>query len=233
MKYKLGTKQFNTKREVYNYASLLLFKSEIGELITGEDLTFLIDLFLTYPNVKNKIRDNILIGVKVCKSGKNKCFKVLTARNTLLKFSIYKCTCETKYENCTVHINNESNDLFLVHEFIKSFKLAGRKAIESQIRDFRIKNKKYFKGIKHLQVDHIYPITYAKIVYDYLNEHLTKDWRDIKFVKNKFYYFSDSKSFRDYHKKVAKLRILTKKENLRQPNPKLDWERLINKLLEN
>ena len=43
MKYKLGTKQFNTKREVYNYASLLLFKSEIGELITGEDLTFLIE----------------------------------------------------------------------------------------------------------------------------------------------------------------------------------------------
>jgi hypothetical protein len=228
--YVLGNQTYLTKKSIYEKASLILFKHKVGDLLEGEELSFIIDLFLTYPKVKGKIRNNILVGVQVDKVGRYKCYKVLTARGTLLKFSIYKCTCEDKYESAVLHLNGESALLLQVHTFIKSFKLAGRKAIELQIRDFKIRNKRFHRNIRYLQVDHVYPLTYAQIVYDYLWQY-TGDWKAIKFVKNKFYYFKDSRAFRDYHESVAKLQILSKKENLRQPNANLDWESLINKLL--
>lgn len=232
MKYKLGPYEFISKKAAWKQASDVLYRHKIDDLLEGSDLYFIVDLFLTIKNIRNKIRQNTIVGIKVCKAGRNKCFKVVTSKATLIRFSIYNTLENDICKDIPLHLNGESQDLYDIHLLIKSLKLAGRYAIKSQTIKFKAKHRhKYTKReLRYIQVDHVYPLTYAQIVYDYLDNY-KGNWKDIRIERNKFYYLKQAKDFRIYHEKVAKLQLLTKKENLAQPNAKLDWDALIKKLL--
>lgn len=70
-----------------------------------------------------------------------------------------------------------------------------------------------------LEVDHIYPLTFQQIVKDFIKKEQL-DIFSIEVVGNTIRELKDvnlREKFHEYHAKVAKLRLLTMKENLTQP----------------
>lgn len=217
--YKIGNKNFETKKAAEEFTRRILNNCPIGSHLTGEELTFIYSLLENHPEAENKIG----VGIKSIavnleeRFKKTKCFIITRVDDTITDFSFYKCL--------TPSLNDP----------IKLFNGSAREAVAEQIVTYKntfYKENQDSSGCvqcvltklpinrQEAHVDHTPPNTFNKIVLDY------KDINDIDVDKIEFAenstgigrIFKDSKlrnDFAHYHMQTAKLRVISATENLK------------------
>jgi hypothetical protein len=218
----IGDRCFKSKTELKTFVKAILHKYEIGVSIRNPDLDFISLLLKRHPEYSEKVGNGIQsIVVRKDKAwGKTKCFYIVRIDGTYTDFSYIHC------------IDNDTSQ-----ESIKMFKASARNAVSGQVIEYL---KDYFKygldsenhfvceisKIKvhkdQAHVDHIPPITFAKIVKDFIKSR-NIDPAQIEFVgfndnefKKQFKNENLKTDFQNYHRQVAKLRVVGKRENLTQ-----------------
>ncbi len=218
----INDKTFKTKTELKDFVKAILNKYELNKAIDTIDLQFISELLKRHPEYDRKIGIGIkAIVVKIDGNwGKTKCFHIQRTDGTETDFS---------YNNC---IDND-----ISKEPLKMFKQSARSAVKNQIvshlsnyisrtkdnNDNVICQKSQTKINKgQATVDHIPPITFDRIVTDFI---LMKNIEpsQIEYIGfgdneyNKEFKEENLRSeFAKYHKEVAKLRVISKQENLKQ-----------------
>jgi hypothetical protein len=220
--FQIGNKSFNNKASLILFIKGILNKYDLNACVNNDDLSFLKFLLTLHPDYLVKVG----CGVKAIKIkldghwGKTRCFHILRIDGTETDFS---------YLNC---INNSASK-----EPLKMFKEAARTAIAEQVVTYLINyikrtidsngkvicEKTRTKILRQeAVVDHTPPITFDKIVMDFL-EVKKLDLQQIEyhgFGDNEYNKrFKDeklAKEFSEYHKRIAKLRVISKHQNLTQ-----------------
>lgn len=212
MKIKIGNTLFNNKKSAKEYIQKILYKYKIGDYIFGGDETFLKTLILFHPDAKQKIG----CGIK-CFSigkdhawGKTRCFVLHRTDGNSTEFSFYSC----------IDGNNRKKDILV----------ACREAISDQIISFKlaaftqgpvvcpITNITLDKDNCH--VDHKPPLTFNSLFLEWLKEsNISLD--DIKIsppADNQYQTTmidaKQKKTWQDYHKNNAILRVISIRANL-------------------
>ncbi len=221
-------KTFQTKAEFKDFVKTILNKYELNKPIDAADFLFISELLKRHPEYDRKIGSGIkAIVIKIDGNwGKTRCFHIQRTDGTETDFSYIHCI-----------------DYDTSREPMKMFKQSSRSAVKDQIishlsnyisrtkdRNGNIICQKSQAKInkEQAEVDHIPPITFDRIVSDFL---LIKN---IEPSKIEYIGFGDNeyrKEFKDenlkiefanYHKQVAKLRIISKQENLTQKKKNFD-----------
>lgn len=220
--FNINDKTFNTKAELEGFVRAILNKYGLNKAIDTIDLQFISELLKRHPEYDRKIGIGIkAIVVKIDGHWhKTRCFHIQRTDGTETDFS---------YKNC---IDNDTS-----REPMKMFKQSARSAVSDQIvshlsnyisrtkdsNDNVICQKSKTK-IKKEQatVDHIPPITFDRIVTDFISmKNIEPSQIDyIGFGDNEYNKEFKEESMRlqfaNYHKQVAKLRVISKQENLTQ-----------------
>ena len=220
--YYVGDKFFNTQKELREHIRSILYRYRDFENLNDEDFEFMCEILNRHPDIDRKIKAGIKsIHAETNQDWNNtRSFFINRVDGTKTDFSFEKC------------IKGVDKD-----KYLNLFKTAARNAIKDQILDFRnaffaeyADNNGYIicpiEGIKinneQAHVDHIPPHTFDSIVNDFTSE------EKIDLTKIQYYGFGDcesKKEFKDeelerkfalYHKKRAKLRVLSKKAHLKQ-----------------
>ncbi len=220
--FQILQKTFQTKAELKDFTKAILNKYELNITIAMADFTFISELLKRHPEYELKIGSGIR-AIIIRTDGnwkKTRCFHIQRTDGTETDFS---------YINC---IDNDTSK-----EPMRMFKLSARSAIEEQIvsylssyisrtkdnNDFVVCQKSQTKIHKgQATVDHIPPITFDKIVTDFLRIK-SIDPSQIDYMGfgdneyNKEFKEENLRTeFADYHRQVAKLRVISKQENLTQ-----------------
>jgi len=224
----IGDKTFKTKAESKEFIKTILNKYELLTPIDTIDFQFISELLKRHPEYERKVGSGInVIVIKMDGNwGKTRCFHIQRTDGTETDFS---------YINC---IDNDTS-----REPMRMFKQSARSAIEEQIvshlsrylnRNIDSNNnvicQKSLKEIHRDQatVDHTPPITFDKILTDFLliNSIEPSQIEYIGFGDNEYNkQFRDEKiriEFADYHRQVAKLRVISRHENLTQKKKNFD-----------
>lgn len=216
----IADKIFGSKKEAEEFIKSILHKYNIGDELNTDDFEFIYGLLEMHPdNVSKKG-----IGIRTIKINKDKvwgttrCFYLIRIDNTETDFSYKKCL--------TPSIHKDPK---------KNFRASGRSAIWEQIINFsnqqflQLDNNEKIKceltGVllnkNQVAVDHTPPITFDKIVDDFIKDRnldiITIEY--VGFNDNEFRREFKDKSIKDdfsrYHKQVAKLRLIDRIENLK------------------
>lgn len=216
----IGDKIFKTKKAAEDYIRSILYKYELGESLAGEDLIFICSVLELHPDKDEKIGVGLksIIVEKETTYNKTAHFSVVRVDNSKEDFSFKKC------------INLSLNDP------IKLFQSSARRAVVDQILSFRdneflqkkdmngnmacaITGVLISKNTSH--VDHVPPKTFKSIVLDFIAIN-SIDVKDSLFTEapggigRVFVDDNIKNSFADYHRRVAKLRVVSPFGNLSQ-----------------
>lgn len=218
MTYQLGGQSFQSKDKIKKHIQSVIKSHQIGDTVNDAVLT---DLLLLHPDWHEKSQGmkrlylgriyvehagvysiNILIERDDCPSGMdiswNYCIKDCLNRNPL-------------------------DPSLLLNDHIYKVKAAARGAVLDQIESYRLNG---------MHVDHCYPRTFARLLYLFLKIYGLK-FSDIKVesidgakggVK-----WADAvtiQKWQAFHRRFAKLRVLTPEENQSQKNYPINWSNL-------
>ena len=218
----IGEKIFKTKAESKDFVKAILNKYELQNSLDTTDFQFICELLKRHPEYDKKLGVGITkIIIKLDGNwGKTRCFHIKRIDGTETDFS---------YLNC---IDNDTS-----REPLKMFKQCARSAVKDQVvshlsnyirrtidNDNNVVCEKSQLKIRREQatVDHTPPITFDKILNDFLK------LKNIEPSQIEYTGFGDNeynKEFKDeqiksefanYHRQVAKLRVISSDENLRQ-----------------
>ncbi len=218
----IGKEVFKTKAESKDFVKGILNKYELQDSLAPTDFQFICELLKRHPEYDDKIG----VGIKEIVIrldgywGKTRCFHIKRIDGTETDFSYLHC------------IDNDTNK-----EPIKMFTQSARSAVKEQIvlylsnylrrtidNDNNVICEKTKLKISRDQatVDHIPPITFDKILNDFLklkniNPSLIEytGFGDNEYNKE----FKDEHiktEFANYHRQVAKLRVISRHENSTQ-----------------
>lgn len=210
MKYEISGIKFKSKADVKNYIRELISKYDECDILEDEDHKFVLEVLNMHHDSENKIGAGVhCFFVMTDKSRtKNKYFKIFRTDKTSIDFSWVKCIDVCKNIK------------------LKRFTDTCRHEIISQIIEFR---NKYLRGdyIVHengtlikkedAHVDHVYE--FRKIINDFIEEEVL-NIEEIKIIDTKDGLYKKFEcrdlaiTWKKYHKKHAKLRVITKHENL-------------------
>lgn len=206
----ISGKKFNSKKDAITFYRKILNSYRVNSELSNKDFKLVYSLLQNHPRAKEKIG----CGVKKIIVGKgyikHKCFYIIRKDGSKVDFSYLKC------------INGNSSDFTM-------FSKACRKAVEKDIIFFK---RKYFRrnskakcqvtgkliSADTAHVDHIFPNTFYAIVKSFIEynkidistiEYETKGIQGAMFKDKNL-----ETKFREYHRKVAKLRIVEDKVNL-------------------
>jgi hypothetical protein len=210
----IGNKQFNSKKDALNYFKRILNSYEIGEELTGNDLNDVLSLLKTHPRVKEMTG----VGVKTIQVSKLKKFKGKA-------FNLIRVDGTTEFFSYTKRINSPKTDF-------SKFREACRGAIQSDLtkvkqdhfikyaKEGRVKCQETNELVKYeeLSIDHRQPNTFSIIV-DRFVELNGLDLGKVEYVlvdgaPHKLADENIEKSFKEYHKLKANLRLVKKSLNL-------------------
>lgn len=216
----IGQKTFKTKKEAEAFIQSVLYKYPPNNALEGDDLAFVCDLLALHPDKDKKIGIGIksIIIEKETAFNRTSHFSVIRMDGSKEDFSFKKCLTPS------------------LNEPLKMFRSSARRTIADQVvffrDDFFLKNQdingrvrcaitgvSINKNTSH--VDHIPPDTFSKITSDFISVNKI-DFSSIKFIESadgigRLFKDDDLNSlFSSYHKKVAKLRIVSVLANLRQ-----------------
>jgi len=199
---KIGDIYFKTKKMAKDHYKEMLNRYDLGEFLCEMDKEELYWLLVMHPDSETKLGCGVLNFV-VRKTDKGtRCFHIVRFDGSEENFSYLKC------------IDGEVSD---GHRF----RVACRMAIYNDMLEYRREN---YKGddIDSMCVDHVYPLTFDRLVYNYLQSRNIVA-RDVEYDgKNNYgHEFMDKElkeDFRDYHKEVANLQIIDRKLNLKKGN---------------
>jgi hypothetical protein len=214
-KITIGEYEFKSKKEAQELYRNILNSSELDTPLMGEDFTHAMSLFLNHPKADEKIGGGIQsIVVSQAKFSTNRCFHIIREDNTKEDFSIGKC------------INGE-------HSSFHKFCIAARNAIDEDMLNYKIdyfnKNQDEDKKVKcqitnkkvskdEIHLDHREPFTFSSIAHFFIKakginldeiQYITKEK-----YGNEFQDLELINSFKEWHKDNAKLRIVSKYNNL-------------------
>lgn len=210
MKYEIAGIKFKTKADIKNYIRELISKYHECDILEDDDHEFILEVLNMHPDAENKIGEGVhCFFVMTDKSRtNNKYFKIFRTDKTSIDFSWVKCI-----DGCK-------------NIKLKRFTDTCRHEIIGQIIKFR---DKHLQGdyIMHengtlikkedAHIDHVYE--FRKIVKDFIKETGT-NIDEIEIIDTKDGLYKEfmcqpyTLLWRDYHKKHAKLRVITKHENL-------------------
>lgn len=220
--YQIGDRFFKTKGELTDFVKGILNKYELNDVLNDEDFSFISKYLTLHPEYEKKVGCGLkaIIIKRDGNWGKTRCFHIVRTDETQTDFSYLTC------------LNHSTS-----REPLTMFKKAARSSVKDQVLSYlTIYNKKCIdknsrviceKTKKRIpkanaQVDHIPPRTFDKIVTEFLkakNLNLADieydgfgDNEYTKQFKNK----SLAEEFSHYHKQVARLRVISKHENLTQ-----------------
>jgi hypothetical protein len=223
MSYTLDNITYKTKKAVQNKCREILYSTE--DLVDPIHYNFLLDLVLTHHKAEQLIVEGILAFVvdTDTKKGTTKCFYVVTNKYKRIEFSFNKCLLCNPIDVNKIKEDPDRSKILKLQQWFKRFKLNSRRWIEPQITEFRKTHKRVcsVSGAtdEKLHVDHVYPLTYHQLVYNYILQ-MPFHWTEFEIPKehetNKY-----TEDFFNYHKQVAQLRYLTKTLNLKHPKSKL------------
>jgi hypothetical protein len=205
----VGTKTFNTLKDAKQHVRDLIERTPINTPLTGEDLDFVMELFKLHPEYEQKKG----VGIRTIKVihpvlyPKSKCFYITRVDGSGTDISWL--TCFTK-DNVRKDILN-----------------AFRYAVAYQIQDFRSEQllaPQYCPYTGEVldklnsHVDHEAPLTFAKLVNDFMDGaelesvEITKpsDNQMITELVNPYF----KRDWREYHLNNAKLRLISITANL-------------------
>jgi hypothetical protein len=213
--YTINEVTFNTKKELEEYIKKILHGFPLDEKLPDSDTEFLISLLQRHPEVESKMGSGVVyITIQNdSRYGTTKHFQLHRADNSTTDFSYIQC------------IKPSTN--------LQKFKQAARNAIKESIVIFRDDyfNQHVENAICELthqpitknrcHVDHIPPLTFEKIVNDYINDRgINIDIiefigaKEDNAISNEFIDESLKEDFQKYHDSVAKLRVLSAWGNL-------------------
>ena len=221
-KFKLLDNTFKTKAEFKKFVKTILNKYDIDGVIDDTDFQYISELLKRHPEYEKKIGSGIkhIVIRTDGKWGKTRCFHILRTDGSQTDFS---------YINC---IDND-----ISREPMKMYKASARSAVKKQISSFLsnyiTQTKDYADNVisqksntkintKDATVDHIPPMTFDKIANDFL-QIKQLDPSQIEYMgfgdnqyHKEFREEAIKVEFEEYHRKVAKLRVISRHENLTQ-----------------
>jgi hypothetical protein len=232
--FEIAEKVFKTKTELKTFTKTILNKYVVNNSLDKSDLEFITELLKRHPEYENKIGKGIndIVVRTDMRWQKTKCFHIVRVDGTETDFSYLSC------------IDNDTRQ-----EPIKMFKLSARSAIADQVVQHLVNYKsrmidadgympceKTRTKIKYedATVDHTSPMTFNKIVEDFLTlkNIVVSEIEFTGFGDNEYYkQFKDEnlkQEFSDYHREVAILRVISKQSNLTQKKKNFEHQTQIN-----
>jgi hypothetical protein len=197
LKLKIGENLFNSKKEAIFHYKKILFTHKLKDILTENETEELKELLKNHPDYEKKIGSGIKFIFTDSDGFGKGCFWIMRTDNTRIDFSFYTC------------INGKKSVL-------QDFEAACRHSVTNFIIDFKNKNGIVKDKTEH--VDHEPPLTFSKIVDNFIKEKsidLTKIEYDNSSTMTFFKDKNLEKDFYEYHKSVCKLRIISAKENLK------------------
>lgn len=215
MKYTIQGKEFKNKEEIKKYVRGITSKYKDYTLLEKEDMDFMMEIIKLHDEAEDKIGCGIKnIWIKKNPPYNTRGFWFTREDNTQSDFSWVKCIDKPK--------DTKKRDFYA----------ACRTTVKDQIIDF--KNKAFQETEKiicplsgevltknNCHVDHVYPATFQNLVKNFIKEY-NLDIYSIKIeptkdgeIETKFKYDNIADLFYNYHLKTAKLRIISKTENLK------------------
>jgi len=209
------------KKDIIAKTKNILHKYKLYETLNNLDFKYILTLINNHPRAKEKIGIGIS-AIKIIPSRfKKPQFQIIRKDNSTTDFSYLKCLNSNIYK--TSHLLNVKK---ACREAISKDMLLFK---QEQFKDYQqiicpITNKSISFYDSH--VDHTPPNTFESIFNNWLSLTLKSNNNNIEDLKligyndnEDFKNFKDksiSNSFREYHNKVAKLRILSIEANLKQ-----------------
>jgi len=208
---KIGNKKFPSKKAAKDDVRNIIDRYDPDSDLLGNDLSFINDLLTNHPESEQKIGCGISrIYVRISpQNKKNKAFFLERNDGTSTDFSWIAC----------IDGDNQRKEVFD----------AFRNAVACQIKNFKLHklqtdqicpytDEKLHKDNTH--VDHQAPFTFKVLVENFLNNECMK-FLDVAITEpedNQFTTYLTNKNFsrrwEQFHKKNAKLRLISKKGNL-------------------
>jgi hypothetical protein len=213
----VGKHRWEYQKDALKYYRDILNSYDTGDVVIDEDFNEIYDLLKNHPNAEQRIGAGVASIIVDATDYGGKCFHIIREDETKENFSYSKA------------VKGEAS-------FFTNFCMACRKAIEQDMINVKIEyfvDKKGFiketskcqeTGIKitmeTAHVDHRQPNTFSVIV-DRFIELNSIDIEKVQYCAESQYgkVFVDknlSEKFRDYHKNIAKLRVVIKDNNLRR-----------------
>lgn len=215
MKYTVQNREFKNKEEIKKYIRKMADNYRDKTLLSEEDRDFMIEIIKLHDEAEDKIGCGIKdIWIQKNPPYNTRGFWFVRKDDTVSDFSWIKCIDKPK--------DHQKRDFYA----------ACRTAVKPQIRSFR--DKAFYKTDKitcplsgeiltkyNCHVDHIYPDTFQNLVKNFIEEY-NLDIHSVKIeptkdgeIETKFKHRDIEELFCNYHLAHAKLRIISKTENLK------------------
>ena len=218
MPYSINNKEFTTKDKITEYCRDILNKYPDGKNLNTDDSQFLFELFKFHDEWDIKSDGGVLhISTQTTEHG-TRCF--ILKKNNGISVDI-----SFRHSIKLISTKRSKNS---IPQGLKNFKDAARTAIKIQIDNFRdnnllkntrcpLTNECLHKG--NSNIDHIPPNTFDQLLFDFcLTQKINPLKIDVLSINGVIAEFSDnnlSQDWQKYHQTHAKLRIISKRANLR------------------
>lgn len=213
----INGKEFQTKKSAKEHFRSMLARCPDGAAIVGEDEADLFSLLTRHPEVQDKVG----VGIDGFYADQGhmgtRCFYLRRHDGSKTDFSFHSCV--------------DGRAPTPQQEFLE----AARMAVQSQIRQAKLRHYETHKGpdgtvpcdlsgqplrLDEAHVDHAEPMTFEVIVQGFLAAHQIEnpaayvtDGADMQHVAT-FKERAMAEAFKDYHRRLARLRWVAKEKNL-------------------
>ena len=198
--FKLGNKEFKTKEEAKKQVSILLNSYKNNEILSDDDFKIVYDVLKMHPRFNEKVGNGVkYIFVKFEEFRRKNCFWIKRVDSSETDFGFYKC-----FSSKT----RSSKETYVLE--------AARTTISIQISNFRRENNIFDEPV---DVHHKRPLTFKQILYDFLSlknlniNDVEVDGLDDGGVYRSFKDKTLEKEFFEYHKKVAIMEVVPRKDH--------------------
>lgn len=214
----LGEFSFKSKKEARELYTSILYQCKLGSPLEGDSHDYVMALLINHPRAAEKIGSGVdYLKVDIAHGKAGRCFHVVRKDGTSDNFSLGKC------------INGDHS---VFHKFCLACRMAVKDEVNKFKREYIEENTDAEDGLIKCQssgdrilpgdasVDHREPLTFSTIAHFFVQAK-NIDLSSVSYVtEGKFgNVFSDQNivnDFKAWHKKNARLRVISSKYNLRK-----------------
>ena len=225
-KYELGVEHFSTKRAIEEKVRGILNSG----VVSDRDCVFLMDLFQNHDEWRDKVGVGVAeIRVGDAESvnpggwGPSSCFWLVRVDGSRVQIS---------YRHCLGNLGRRGWG-----NILSTYRTAARSAIDQQVKEFKrssfgeggvvvCPDTKQKVDWSDSEVDHVYPMTFDQLLFDFTRKMEVKSLRDIEIVNYKFKDSGLERHWQEYHARNADLEVVSKVTNRSRRSVTVDWSSL-------